>query len=381
MGTVTVLTSDRVYQIEANSVTGGAINGSGQLILSKPGGVTVDAGNVDTNSVVGGHIDGSGHLILEKPAGVTVDAGSVGSVVDTTNLRLKKNDTISLTGAANDVVETATVNDDGTDTSTWVNRLVYQFLPVGGSARKTTFLNEYGELRVAPAKENTTGARFYAKETPTNPSAARDLTVPVVELMDDRITRTSLRGWLGDGATTRRGIKMSDVLVLGATDPVPANTPPGTVILRTSSAPALNANTGFETNLVSWTGAGGTFTRDTTLFHTGVASAKMVATGGVPVTITADKVPIAAGNTYRTSGWLRCSVATTVNLNLAWFNASNTLLSTALASLTVAANTWASIASSFVAPTGATQASIVPTLPGTPTAGVTFNVDDILLTP
>lgn len=37
-----------------------------------------------------------------------------------------------------------------------------------------------------------------------------------------------------DGATMRSGVKMSDVLVLGAADPIPANTPAGTVIMRTA---------------------------------------------------------------------------------------------------------------------------------------------------
>ena len=36
-----------------------------------------------------------------------------------------------------------------------------------------------------------------------------------------------------DGATKRSGVKMNDVLVLGAADPIPAGTPAGTVILRT----------------------------------------------------------------------------------------------------------------------------------------------------
>lgn len=350
MGTVTVLTADKVYAIEANSV-------------------------------IGGSIDGSGHLILTKPGGITIDAGSVGSVVDMTNIRAKINAAIAINGSdANGVVETTTVTDDGTDSTTWIDRLVYRFVPVSGTARKTTFFNEYGELRTAPAKENTTGARFYVKETPTNPSAARDLTVPVVELMDDRVTRTSLRGWLGDGTTTRRGIKMADLLVLGPTDPVPINTPPGTVIFRQSSAPALNLNTGFEVDTSNWTATGGTLTRDTTIFKTGVASGKVTATGSVATSVANAKVAVTAGNTYRVTADLRCSIATTVILNVNWYNASNTLLSTSTITMTVGANTWATLAGSVVAPTGATQAAITPAVSGTPAAGVTFSVDNALLT-
>jgi hypothetical protein len=46
VGTVTVLTAAKVYQIEANSVIGGLIDANGDLILNKPGGVVVNLGTV-----------------------------------------------------------------------------------------------------------------------------------------------------------------------------------------------------------------------------------------------------------------------------------------------------------------------------------------------
>ena len=45
MATVTGLTADRMMAIEASSVVGGSINGSGHLILTKHDGSTIDAGN------------------------------------------------------------------------------------------------------------------------------------------------------------------------------------------------------------------------------------------------------------------------------------------------------------------------------------------------
>lgn len=182
-------------------------------------------------SVVGGLIDEDGDLILIKQDESVVNLGNI--KVD--NYRAQYNAEIDFDGADPEgVVETVTITDDETDTATWLNRLVYRFKEgVEAVARRTTYLNEYGELRVAPAKHNTVGARFFVKELPDNPDTARSTTVPVVELMDNRTDRNSLRGWLGDGTETRNGISMSDVLVLGPLDSVPVGTPVGTVILRT----------------------------------------------------------------------------------------------------------------------------------------------------
>jgi hypothetical protein len=350
MGTVNVLTAERALELAAAAVVGGVI---------------------DTND----------DLILTTQSGATINAGNVGTVVDTSGLRQQSNANIPFDGGdPNAVVETVTITNDGTATTGWINRLVYKYLGViGGVARKTFYLNEYGELRVAPAKSTTTAARFYVKDDPTNPPEARDATVPVVELMDDPVNRNSLRGWLGDGTTTRKGIKMGDLLVLGPTDAIPVGTPAGTLILRSSTPFALNLNPDFETNASNWTAAGGTLTRDTTQHNTGVASGKLVATGSVATSMTSEKDAITAGNTYKTDGYLRASIATTVNFNVTWYTAANAVVSTSTGSMSVTANTWSHISNSFVAPATATQASIVLSLSGTPAAGVTLWADDVTL--
>lgn len=379
MGTVTVLTSDKVYQIEANSVIGASIDVDGNLILNKPGGVTVNVGGVGSpDAVVGATIDVNHHLILTTQGGGTIDAGSVGTDVDLSGLRAKINAVIAINGVdSNGTVETVTVTDDGTDTTTWKNRLVYQFKPVGGTAHNTTYLNEYGELRVVPAKATTVGARVFAKSASTDP--VRDVNTPIMEWMDDPVTRTSLRGVLGDGTMVRGTVKMADCLILNASDPIPAGTPSGTLVLRTANPVPLNLNPDFESDALNWTAAGGTLTRDTAQHHTGVASGKVVATGGVAVTLTSNKGAVVAGNTYKTDAFLRCSIATTVNLNVTWYTAANAVVSTSTASVSVTANTWTRLQSTFVAPATATQASIVPTISGTPAAGVTLWTDDIYL--
>jgi hypothetical protein len=348
MGTVNVLTAERALELAAATV-------------------------------VNGVIDVDGDLILTKQDGTTINAGNVGSQIG--NARPLTDADIPLNGSGADQnVETVTITNDGTDTSTWVNRLVYRYLgAVGALARKTFYLNEYGEMRVAPAKSTTTAARFYTKDDPTNPPEARDLTVPVVEMMDDPVNRNSLWALLGDGGTTRKGIRMANVLTLGATDAIPAGTPAGTVIVRTSTSPPLNLNTDFEVDTSHWTSAGGTFTRDTTQFHSGVASGKIVATGGIAnVSITNDKVAVTAGNIYRTNGWLRCSASQAVNLNVNWYTSTSTYISTSSGSFSATANTWVNAQNQFVAPANAAQASIVPTMSNTPAAGVTLWADDII---
>lgn len=200
MATVVVLSADKVYQIEANSVIGGVIDPSGDIILNKPGGVTVNLGNAREG------------------------------------LRPMNMADINFNGSdPNGTVETITITDDTTSSDTWLNRLAFRFkTAIEAVPRLTSFFNEYGEFRVAPARENTTAFRVFVKEFPNNPAEARSATVPVMELMDDRTNRNSLWGIVGDGTVVVKGVRMSHTLVLGPTDPVPAETPVNTVIVRTT---------------------------------------------------------------------------------------------------------------------------------------------------
>lgn len=234
MATVTVFTADQVTQLTNVAFVSATIDVNGDLILTKKDGTTVNAGNVKEHGQLLGLADD------DHPQYALAD-GSRGSFASTTQgakadaARKNVNATATIEGGdTNGVVETITIHDDGSNTSNWVNRWVFQFLEsvAGAVARATTHLNEYGELRVAPAKYNTTGARFFTKLFPNNPTTARDMTVPVVELMDDRTNRNSLRGWLGDGTLTRKGIKLSECVVLGLSEAVPAGLPANTVIVR-----------------------------------------------------------------------------------------------------------------------------------------------------
>lgn len=235
MPTVVVLTADRVIAVELEDVVGGIINVDGDLILQTRGGAEFNLGNVKDHGGLAGLSDDD-HPQYALSDGSRGDFATPAQGTKADESRPNTQAEIDLDGGDPDaVVETVTITNDGTDTATWLDRMVYQYrATVGGTPRKTSYFNEKGELRVAPANYDTTGARFFVKEDPTNPSTARSTTVPVVELMDDRVNRNSLRGWLGDGSETRNGIKMSDVLVLGPSAPVPAGTPANTVILRTT---------------------------------------------------------------------------------------------------------------------------------------------------
>lgn len=201
MGTVDVLTSEKTLQLLNETIVSGLVNEDNELIFT-------------------------------KQDGTEINAGVVGNSVDTSGLRAQSNAEIDIVASdAEGTVETVNINDDGSDSSTWANRLVYMWVPVAGTAHKTTYLNEYGEFRAIPAKTTTVAARWFTKASNADP--AHDANTPIMELQDDPVTRTSLRGWLPDGTTVRKGIKMADVIVLGPTDTVPAGLPAGTVILRT----------------------------------------------------------------------------------------------------------------------------------------------------
>lgn len=234
MATVTVYSSDKVDQLTGAAFVSAVIDVNGDLIVTKADGTPVNVGNVKEHGLLTGLTDDD-HPQYAKSDGSRGDFATIAQGQKADAARPKTNFSTTIEGGdTNGVLETVTIHDDGTTTSNWVNRWVFQFLEnVGGAiARATTHVNEYGELRVAPAKSNTVAARFFTKIFPNNPTTARDMTVPVVELMDDRTTRTSLRGWLGDGTLTRKGIKLSECVVLGLNEAVPAGLPANTVIVR-----------------------------------------------------------------------------------------------------------------------------------------------------
>lgn len=138
------------------------------------------------------------------------------------------------TGLNTAFVEKYTVEDDGTPTSGWVDRLVAFFKPVGTAARMVHWLNEYFELRVAPAKHNTTAFRIFVRDSASVQPTARDADVPLLEMMDDRVNRIPIWGLYYQGEIRVNEVPMNYAMVLGPLDAVPVGTPAGTIIVRTT---------------------------------------------------------------------------------------------------------------------------------------------------
>lgn len=91
-----------------------------------------------------------------------------------------------------------TIVDDGSSTAGWPNRLSVWFNPVTGTTMETFALNEYGEARHQPGKPNTVASRWFSGAT-AGAYTARDKSVPLLEVMDDRATRTHKAGIYPDG--------------------------------------------------------------------------------------------------------------------------------------------------------------------------------------
>lgn len=243
MGTVIVLSSEAVMALINNAVTGATITGGGELVLQKPGGVTVNLGNVtDHGELIGISDDDHTQYALSDGTRGDFATEAQGALADAARPNVRA--VIDVNGGdANGWVEQVTVTDDNTATSGWVDRFIGFFrhrvsgAPVADNLRRRVhWRNEYQELRLAPAKENTVALRIFVRDTATTQTNARDANVPLLQMMDDRGVRTPIWGLYPNGKVrvASQEIETAHVLLLGPTDPVPTGTPAGTVIVRTT---------------------------------------------------------------------------------------------------------------------------------------------------
>lgn len=107
----------------------------------------------------------------------------------------------SLDGS-DDSVTDITIIDDGSSTTNWPNRWTWSFGTTVALAKLVQWVNEYGELRLTPAKVNTVALRIFAKTTPTEPNHSG----PVFEIQDNRNDRNSVFAVDGLGNTVARNI-------------------------------------------------------------------------------------------------------------------------------------------------------------------------------
>ncbi|MFC9680012.1 hypothetical protein [Streptomyces sp. NPDC056948] len=137
-----------------------------------------------------------------------------------------------------------------------------------------------------------------------------------------------------------------------------------------TALPALTANGYFETDLSGWFGNGGTIDRvaapEPRPFE-GVWAMRFVPNGVAQFpNAGSSTVPVTAGQQYVISGWLRCAIARTINLNANWFVSGGTYDSTSAYGLAVTANTWTWFEATVTAPAGALTANAAPTVSNFP---------------
>lgn len=141
----------------------------------------------------------------------------------------KINATVVITDPTNQTIASYTITDDSTPATAWVNRFEVFFQAAGAVARHTFYLNEYGEIRVSPAKANTVPFRVFTRETPQDP--AHSTSVNCLELMDDRTTRTVL--WSVDTLGNMRAANLPNRITVASA--APASPAAGDVWIDTSA--------------------------------------------------------------------------------------------------------------------------------------------------
>ena len=106
--------------------------------------------------------------------------------------------------------------DDGTDSTTWPERLTFWYDPAGSAAEHRTFyLNEYGEVRVASGKPSTVPFRVLVKEGATDP--AHNTGVPVMQVMDNRDDRNEMFAVHNNGKVVAPNIGSKVIAVVEGT--------------------------------------------------------------------------------------------------------------------------------------------------------------------
>ncbi|MFJ8791393.1 carbohydrate binding domain-containing protein [Streptomyces sp. NPDC102462] len=152
----------------------------------------------------------------------------------------------------------------------------------------------------------------------------------------------------------------------------------GTQSLLVTWGGTFNNNPTFEVDASSWSGNTGTIARVSTQAHSGSWSLQVTPNGTSPSPrAESEKFPLSAGSTFRAQGWMRCVSSRRVGLNVNWYDASGTFMSTSFNIQNIVANTWTFYSGTFTPPAGAAFAQLAPTVHDTPPVTDLMFVDDV----
>lgn len=203
MASVIVFNAAHVAELTDNAFTSASINANGELILQPQGATAVNIGKIGRGAGFG--------------------AINTLTASDSTHGFLDHN-----------TIQESVLNEDST---TWVDRFRGFFKPFGLPARTVIWFNEYFELRLAPAKHNTTAFVIYVRENSTVQTTARNATIPLFVLRDDRDARTHFWG-LYDQGVVKFGPNAHvwiPAIKLSAAAAIPTGLPADTIVFRTAT--------------------------------------------------------------------------------------------------------------------------------------------------
>lgn len=145
----------------------------------------------------------------------------------------------------------------------------------------------------------------------------------------------------------------------------------------------LNANPTFDVNTADWSAASATLTRSNVQSWSGGWSGLLTSAATSDPRAQHTTVPVSRGRQYRASGWLFAPQALPggMSININWFRADGTYLSTSANSAVPVINTWTNFNAVFVAPTEAARGAVVWSMGGTPGAGNLLYGDHIRMSP
>ncbi|WP_051858504.1 hypothetical protein [Streptomyces cellulosae] len=155
----------------------------------------------------------------------------------------------------------------------------------------------------------------------------------------------------------------------------------GEVMQVEPAGTVLTANPTFETDTSGWTATSATLDRSSRIHRVGAWSA-LLTTGSGSNPRAADALrAVTASSTYTALGWLYAPVALPqlVGVNVNWYNASQTYLSTSSNTASLTPGTWTAFNAQFTAPVGAAYGSILFTVTNTPGAGYLLYADNVKL--